>query len=431
MVNKQKIRTALHAILVLTLMWLSFGLGTYLAGREGVIQELAKDQNVFIGKLIGKYSDDSKGRLTEDVKFNLFWEVWDDIFDTYVDKDELSEKTLFYGALRGMVAAVDDPYTVFMDPKISKEFSEDLAGTFEGIGAEIGIKNNVLTIVAPLPDMPAEAAGLRSGDQVLAIDSESTMNMTLDQAVSKIRGPKGTEVVLSIFREGFESLEDIAIKRDKIIVKSVRTEARDSGVFVIEITNFNDDTKILFDQAVQKIATVNPKGIILDLRNNPGGYLDTSIEMASEWVEKALVVQEKSNEKIENEHLSRGRARLKNFPTVVLINQGSASASEIVAGALQDYDLATIIGKKSFGKGSVQSLLQLSDGSSVKITSTKWLTPNGRSINDEGIMPDYEVNLTIEDYNANNDPQLEVAEKFLLGEDISLLASSTKEIVEE
>jgi carboxyl-terminal processing protease len=413
---------------IIVLMWCSFGLGTFLAGREGVFKDLAEKENVFVGKLIGKYRE-ADGRLSQDVDFNLFWEVWDDIYEDYVDKDRLSEKKLFYGALRGMVDAVDDPYTVFMDPVISKEFDDDLAGTFEGIGAEIGIKNNILTIIAPLPDMPAEAAGLRSGDQVLAINSEETANMSLDLAISKIRGPKDTEVMLSIYREGFESVRDFTIKRDKIVVKSIGTEQKDNGLFYIRLTNFNDDTKDLFDQAVQEIVKTNPRGIILDLRNNPGGYLDTSIEVASEWIEKDAVVQEKSSEKIEFEHLSRGRARLKNFPTAVIVNQGSASASEIVAGALQDYGLATVFGKKSFGKGSVQALRKLEDGSSVKITVTKWLTPKGRSINDEGIMPDYEVDLTLEDYNANKDPQLDVAMKFLLGEDISNLATSTKEIL--
>ena len=408
-------------------MWLSFGIGTYLAGREGVVKKFAEEENIFVGKLIGKYSDDG-GNLSEDINFDLFWEVWDDIHDTYVDKENLSDKKLFYGALHGMVAAVDDPYTIFMDPKISKEFTEDLSGSFEGIGAEIGIKKDILTIVAPLPDMPAESAGLRAGDQVLAINGESTQGMNIDTAVSKIRGPKGETVVLSVYREGFDEIKDISIVRDKIVVKSIKTEMKDNGLFYIQITNFNDDTKTLFDSAVREIVENNPKGIILDLRNNPGGYLDTSIEVASEWIDDGVVVQEKSHEKIEFEHLSRGRARLKNFPTVVLINQGSASASEIVSGALQDYDLATIIGQQSFGKGSVQALSKFSDGSSVKITVTKWLTPDGRSINDEGIMPDYLVDFTFENYENNEDPQLEVAEKFLLGEDISEIATSTNAI---
>lgn len=393
----------------------SFAAGIFFASRSEIAKDIVKREAVYVGEVLGKYKKIGEGRLSQDIDFDLFWQTWDALTRNYVDKDELNEKQMFYGALRGMVSSLGDPYTVFMDPKISQDFSDDLAGTFEGIGAEIGIKNDVLTIIAPLPDMPAEKAGLKAGDKVLFIDDKTTMGIFIDEAVNLIRGPKGTEVKLSVSREGEDSILDINIKRGKIIVKSIRTEMRGDDIYVLRIINFNDDTEQLFNQAVSEIIKNDPKGIILDLRNNPGGYLDTAIEVASEWVEDGVVVVEQYNDKKKFEHLARGRARLKDFSTIVLVNEGSASASEIVSGALQDYDKAKIIGMHTFGKGSVQTLTNLNDGSSIKITVAKWLTPEGRSINDEGILPDLEVDLTREDYENNQDPQIKKAIELLLG----------------
>jgi len=432
MPHKHKtIKKVVLVLIVLVLMWLSFGTGIYFTGRNEVLKNLAQEESVFIGKILGKYSEVKDGRLAQDIDFDLFWDVWDSIDEQYVDKENINEKELFYGAIRGMVSAVGDPYTVFMNPRISKDFSNDLAGTFEGIGAEIGIKNDVLTIIAPLPDMPAEKAGLRPGDKVLAINDESTAGITIDEAVNKIRGPKDTEVKLSIHRDEANGIQEIIVKRGKIIVKSVRTEHRADDIFVIKITNFNEDTQELFNKAVREVIEKDPSGIILDLRSNPGGFLDTAIEVASEWIENDVIVSEKSSEELLNEHLSRGRPRLKDYKTVILVNQGSASASEIVSGALQDYDKAVVVGKKTFGKGSVQTLNKFKDGSSIKITVAKWLTPKGRSINDEGIAPDHIVHLSLEEYNANKDPQMEVAVKILLGEDFSDLLEKTSTTTDE
>lgn len=416
------------SILLLALLGSSFGAGAYFSQKNEVVKDLAKKEVVFLGKLAGKYGDD-QGKLSQDVDFGLYWKVWDILHEEYVDKDKLNEKELFYGSLKGLVAAAGDPYTVFMDPKISGEFSADLAGTFEGIGAEIGMKNEIITIVAPLPEMPAEKAGLKAGDKIYAINGNSTAGFSVDEAVSKIRGPKGEEVTLTIFREGFKETKDYKIKRDKIIVKSVKTEMKD-GIFVIKVSNFNDDTDGLFDKAVTEAVSKNPKGIILDLRNNPGGYLDTSIEMASEWVEDGVVVSEKFSEEKKNEYLARGRARLKDFSTVVLVNQGSASASEIVSGALQDTGEAVVIGMETFGKGSVQTMKDLDDGSSVKVTVAKWLTPKGNNITEKGITPDLKIELTPEDYDKNLDPQLDKAVSFLNGK-VDLAAEKAKQQAEE
>ncbi len=409
-------------ILVLVLIVVSFGSGMYVSQKTEVIKEMAKKEVIYLGQLTGKYSQGRQDLLTQDINFDLFWEVWDALKKDYVDKDKLNEKEMFYGALKGLVASLGDPYTVFMDPKLSQEFSDDLAGTFEGIGAKIGIRKEILTIIAPLEGMPAQKAGLKPGDKVYAIDGESTAGITIDEAVSTIRGPKGTDVTLTIFREGSNKTQDITITRGLIIVKSIKTETisstegeekGDENIFVLKITNFNNDTLGLFNKAVREILTKDPVGIILDLRSNPGGYLDTAIEIASEWIEEGIIVTEKFSEEKKDEYLSRGRARLKDYPTVVLVNQGSASASEIVAGALRDYKKATIVGEQTFGKGSVQTLKEFRDGSAAKITVAKWLTPNGDSINDAGIKPDIEIEMTSEDYEEDKDPQMEKAIEIL------------------
>lgn len=395
---------------IILLVLISFFAGVYISGKNDYIRDISIKDIQYAGKVI--IGDDQRAK-DKDVDFELFWEVWDSLSANYVDHEKLNEKKMFYGAIRGMVDSLDDPYTVFMEPQIAQEFEDDLAGKFEGIGAEIGIKNDILTIIAPLPDMPAEKAGLKSGDKVLAINDESTSGISIDEAVNKIRGPKDTDVTLSIAREGVDELLKITITRGTILVKSIRTTMRDDGIYVIKITNFNGDTEGLFNNAVKEVLDKNPKGLVIDLRNNPGGYLDTAIEMSSEWVEDGIIVVEKYNEERKNEHLARGRARLKDYKTVILVNEGSASASEIVSGALQDYGLAKIVGKTTFGKGSVQILNNFEDGSSVKITVAKWLTPKGRSINDDGITPDFEVDYTSDDYNSNQDPQMDRAIEIL------------------
>ena len=423
--NKWLKRIAL-AVLILILMAASFGGGLYISQKSEVLKKLAEKEVVYLGNLIGKYGGGRDDIFKQDVNFNLFWEVWDTLEKEYVDKDKLNDKEMFYGALNGLVASLGDPYTVFMDPKLSREFADDLSGIFEGIGAEIGIRKEVLTIIAPLEGTPAAKAGLVSGDKIYAINGESSAGMTIDEAVSKIRGPKGTDVTLTVFKEGSDAAKDVVITRGVIIVKSIKTEMvssagvgesqeekKDNDIFVLKISNFNNDTLDLFNKAVGEILAKNPKGIILDLRNNPGGYLDTAIELASEWGDNGVIVTEKFSEEKKNEYLSRGRARLKDYPTVVLVNGGSASASEILAGALRDYKKATIVGEQTFGKGSVQTLREFGDGSSIKITVAKWLTPNDDSINDAGIKPDIEIEMTPEDYEEDKDPQMDKAIEIL------------------
>lgn len=362
--------------------------------------------------------------LSQDVDFREFWQVWEYIKDNYV-KSDVPQTQLFYGALAGLVASLKDPYSVFLNPEISNKFEEELAGSFEGIGAEIGIKEDRLTIIAPLPDTPADRAGLRPGDKVLAINGYNTTGIALDYAVSIIRGPKGTEVKLTILSNGDDEAKEVSIIRDKIEIDSVKFsrkssqgsedeedksfELKDGDIAYIELLYFNENTLADWNKTIQDVLVANPKGIILDLRNNPGGFLQTAIEIAGEWIDGETVVLERLRSGVKLAHRAERQARFEGIPTVVLVNRGSASGSEIVAGALQDYGVATVIGEKTFGKGSVQDLKKFGDGSSVKLTIAEWLTPLGRNINEEGIKPDIEVELTKEDYNNNKDPQLDKA----------------------
>lgn len=350
--------------------------------------------------------------LLEDVDFNLFWDVWKIAKGKYL-KQPVVDTKLFYGALSGVISALGDPYSSFLDPEITQKFNEELSGTFEGIGAEIGIKKEQLLIIAPLPNTPAARAGLKAGDRILEINDKDTFGMSIEQAVSLIRGPQKTEVILTIFRERFEKPEKISIVRDEIHIENVTWRMIDNIAY-IKIIQFNGETVQKFQLATQELMLQNPKAIILDLRGNPGGYFDAAVDIASFWIPSPeIVVSQKYQGDKKDDFRSRGQALLKSFPTIVLVNGGSASASEIVAGALQDHAKAKLIGEKTFGKGSVQDYEIMRDGSSVKITIAEWLTPKGRLINGEGIAPDIEIELTKEDYENDEDPQLQKAVELL------------------
>ena len=348
--------------------------------------------------------------LSRDVDFSLFWQVWDYIHQNYLERP-VSDTKLFYGALQGMVAGLDDPYSVFMDPDTAKSFSGELEGTFDGIGAEIGMKDGKLTIIAPLPGTPADRAGLKPGDTILAIDTTDTTGMAVDYAVSLIRGRKGTSVSLIIQRAGEPAPRTIKLRRARIDVPMVSGELKSlpeakGQVAYIKLSHFAEETDVRFREVWATMSGKGPKGIILDLRNDPGGYLTQAIAIAGHWVAKGAVVKEQLQPPDFRVHQSEGPGDLAGIPTVVLVNQGSASASEIVTGALQDYKLGTVVGEQTFGKGSVQDLDQLSDGSFLKLTIAKWFTPKGRSIDKNGLKPDIEVKFTKEDVDAGKDPQL-------------------------
>lgn len=407
-IKRKKIKSSL-IILALVVI---FG-GGYLVGHLNLLSRHRVPSPLAYAPEALQTSLNNNVNSNQKINFNLYWEVWNDLKMNYVDASKVTNQNLFYGSLKGMAAAVGDPYTVFMDPTEAKQFSNDLSGTFEGIGAEVGIRNDVITVIAPLDGTPAKAAGLQSGDKIYAVDGTSTLGMTINAVVHEIRGPKGTKVTLTIIR-GNNKPQDIVITRSTITVKSVTTTLRPDGIFVIRVSNFNTDTSNLFKRAVNEALQKKPKGIILDLRDNPGGFLQTAVDMASEWIPAGPVVAEQFGGNRRNEYPSNGSARLSDIPTVVLVNGGSASASEIVAGALRDYKKAVLVGNQTFGKGSVQTLQNLSDGAELKVTIAKWLTPAGDFINGKGLTPTYKVDLTQDDLNNNRDPQINKAVQLLL-----------------
>ena len=347
---------------------------------------------------------------SEKIDFGIFWKVWDRLEKEHIENANFDTQDLVYGAVRGMVKAVGDPYTNYMDPEESEEFASGIEGSFEGIGAELGMRDNILTVIAPINGMPAEKAGLRAGDRIIKINDEMTTDISVDEAVKKIRGPKGTEVVLTVISKDDVETKEIAIIRDTIDLQSVYYEQKWGNIAYIQIASFTEDTADEFNKEITKVIADNNKGMVLDLRNNPGGFLNVAVEIASRFVPRGSIIvkEQHRNGEIEN-FKSIGGNVFSDIPVVVLINEGSASASEILAGALRDVNGSKLIGQKSFGKGSVQQLDNFSDGSSLKVTIAKWLTPSGQSINETGLEADIEVEITETDIKNNWDPQLDKA----------------------
>lgn len=363
---------------------LSFSLGLFVGKiwdvRNSVVNESG---SVNVAKVVDLYS---KSR-SEEVSFDQFWQVWDRVKTKYVNQP-VSDSDLFYAAIQGIVRGLNDPHSSYFPPAKAQEFANDLAGEFEGIGAEIGMRAGQLTVIAPLASSPAEKAGLKAGDKIFAIDGKETFDFTLEEAVSKIRGKKGTTVKLTISHEGSDEVKEVKLTRDTINVPTVTKEIKDGGIIYMRISYFNEDTWKDFDKMVGEMVLTSPKGIVLDLRSNPGGYLEAAVDVGSEWVKEGVIVKEQFQGDKKNEFPTRGNHRLAFIPTVVLVDGGTASGSEIVAGALQDFGLATLIGTKTYGKGSVQDFEVLPDGSALKLTIAKWLTPKGRQIDGQGITPD-------------------------------------------
>ena len=325
---------------------------------------------------------------------------------------QLDRARLLDGAKAGFVGAAGDPYTSYLTAEQARRLSDDLSGTLSGIGAEIGIKAGRLTVIAPVDDSPAVAAGLKAGDYIRAIDRRDTTGMTLDEAVTQIRGKQGTEVTLNISRPGTEPF-NVVIKRAVITVKSVKSELKSGGVGYLEVTRFGADTDELLATAIKDLRGRGARKFVLDLRNNPGGFLQSSIDVTGHFIKNKLVVEERKHGRAIQRLSSSGEGELAGLPLVVLINAGSASASEIVAGALQDHGAATLVGERSFGKGSVQEIIDLKAGAQLKVTIAHWFTPKGKSIDKEGIKPDVEVKLEQADYDAGRDPQLDRALEIL------------------
>ncbi|MFZ2025855.1 MAG: S41 family peptidase [Microgenomates group bacterium] len=364
----------------------------------------------------------------KNVNFDMFWKVWDTLEKKYVDQKKLDEKKMYYGAIKGMVASIEDPYTFFLTPTENKQSKDDLGGRFEGIGAQLGMKDNRIVVVAPLKNSPAEKVGIRAGDIIIKVNSKPIAGMLLTQVVALVRGNKGTSVVLTVDRGGKEL--DYSVMRDTIQVESVETSLSEVSssctencgkVAYLKLNQFGDST---VDEWEQKVAEINTawnsgkvKGLVLDLRDNPGGYLESSVYLAGEFLEQSKLVVKQESTTYENKdyYVTRGGSLL-SIPLVVLINQGSASAAEILAGALRDHKRAQLVGEKSFGKGSVQEALDLGDGMGLHVTVAKWVLPKGEWINGKGIEPAVKLTNIIPEGNTMSrdlDKQLDKAIELL------------------
>lgn len=365
-------------------------------------------------------ADDSSGEvdleaLAKNTDLSLFWTVWQELDKSYYKEVSLDKDTMIYGAIKGMVASLKDPYTVFMDPQESKEFSDSLEGTLEGIGAELTDEDGNLTVVSPLRGSPAEMAGILPGDVIYKINDEFAADFDLFDAIMKIRGEKGTSVILTIIRKDVEEPFTVSIVRDSIDLESVTVEKLSNGIVYISINQFNDKTLDEFGKAFSDMVLNEPKGLIIDLRYNGGGYLDTAVSILS-YLLPSDTLAVKIDERGKEEEIMKtdGNSKILNVPLVVLVNDGSASASEIVAGAIQDNKRGVVMGTKTFGKGTVQEVDIFQDGSSIRMTIAAWLTPNGRSIDHVGLDPDIVVELEDEDVKKEIDTQKEAAIKYLL-----------------
>lgn len=350
----------------------------------------------------------------EEIDFSLFWDVWEKLKDKYVDKEKLETKEMFYGSIKGLVKSLDDPYTFFLTPEENEKSKEGLEGKFEGIGAQLGLKDGQIVIVAPLKNSPAEKAGVIASDIILAVDGESTENWTLSEAVSNIRGPKGSKVTLTLFRG--ESEFEVEITRGEIKVPSVELEL-EKDVAIIKLIQFGDATPDEWDKKIDQVVSLlkegKIKGAVLDLRDNPGGYLQGAVYVATEFLPRGkMIVTQEYLESPPDQYKVQRLGKLLDIPLIVLINQGSASASEIVAGALRDHQRAKLVGEKTFGKGSIQEALDLKGGAGLHVTIAKWVLPAGDWINGKGVEPEIKVENKIEEGNTltrKDDKQLDRA----------------------
>ncbi|MEK7525864.1 MAG: S41 family peptidase, partial [Patescibacteria group bacterium] len=389
-----------NIILSVIVLFFTFS-GGYLVGTKA-LEVKSRGPQVTISRALPQ----NHGNLD----FSLFWKVWDTLGASYFDKTKLVDSKMLYGAISGMVSSLGDPYTVFLPPSQNKVVDEDLSGNFEGIGIQIGFRGPQLAVIAPLPASPAEKAGVKAGDYIVGITDEgknivnkNTSGISLSEAVEIIRGKAGTKVKLSLVREDrgkpfdaeYYTPFEVEVKREKIDVPSVTlTYVGDNKqIAVIKVTKFAAETKMEWDKVVTEVAANSAvAGVIIDVRNNPGGYLQASVDLASEFIpsSKTVVIEENAKQQ-RNEYKVERIGKLLKMNTVVLINKGSASASEILAGALRDQRQIKLIGETSFGKGTIQEPIEIEGGSGLHVTIAKWLTPNGTWINEKGLKPDTEM----------------------------------------
>ena len=394
------------AVLIVTLLSVGFyaGIKFEKSRNDTTVEEI-------VTQIVNKENEKPAG-----IDFGIFWTALSKLEEKFVDQEKLEDKRkLVYGAVEGMVNSLDDPYTVFLEPQESKKFEEQINGSFGGVGIEIGIRKNVLTVIAPIKDTPAAKAGMLAGDVITKINDKDTSDITIDEAVTQIRGKKGTNVKLTVQRNDLKDPKEFNLTREEIKVPTIEWKMLEGNVAHIQLFSFNRNIDTDFAKTAKEVLASDAEKIILDLRNNPGGLLDSSVSIAGWFLEpNKTVVSEKFADKTETILKTAGNAQLKKYPLVIIINKGSASASEILAGALRDNRGVKIVGETSFGKGSVQELVELLiDGkkSTLKITIAKWFTPSGVSISDNGIKPDFEVKKEEkeDEETPDKDPQLEKA----------------------
>lgn len=364
--------------------------------------------------------DETEQKVT-DVDFTPFWKAWNLLNEKYVPASTTAQTTSnqekVWGAIKGLTNSLNDPYTVFFPPVESKLFESDIRGNFEGIGMEIVAQDGAITVIAPLKDSPAERAGLMAGDRIIKIEDKETTSLTTEDAAQIIRGPKGTPVTLTVFRNGVKEPFDLEVIRDVIDIPTINAKLLPNGIFLIELYSFSAQSPNLFRAALREFILSGSDKLILDLRGNPGGYLEAAIDMVSWFLPPSkVIVREDFGQGSEGKvYRSKGYDIFNdNLNFVILVDKGSASASEILAGSLAEHHRAILVGDRTFGKGSVQELVEITPDTSIKITIARWLTPNGVSISEKGIKPDYLVSLSAADREAQRDLQLEKAVELLL-----------------
>lgn len=366
-----------------------------------------------VKKVISLTNKEAPIPLPPGTDFAPFWKAWNVLNEKFISfKSTTTEQDRVWGAISGLAQSYGDPYTVFFQPIESKNFEASINGEFQGVGMEIGIRDRTITVIAPLKGTPAFNAGIKSGDKVIKIDNVPTADMSVEKAVSLIRGPKGTTVALFIFREGEKEPLEFKVVREVINIPTIDTEKRPDGIFVIKLYSFSANSPQLFRNALQEFVNSGSDKLLLDLRNNPGGYLEAAVDMASWFLPQGKAIVSEENKKGGDSQIFRSKGYnifTDKLKFVILVNGGSASASEILAGALSEHKIARLVGEKTFGKGSVQELVKITPETSLKVTVARWLTPNGVSISEGGLKPDVEVKIKKEDAEKGLDTQMEKA----------------------
>lgn len=398
MVKKRILTGVLIVISVAALLGSGFSFG-YKAGRS-------VPENVIVKGI----SNTEEGKPA-DVDFGTFWQAWKEIDSIYLRHEEVGTSDRVYGAIKGLIGSLGDPYSEFFKPDENKKFQEDIQGSFGGIGAELGVKDGQVVVVSPLKNSPAMKAGLEPGDKILMVDSSSTLSVSVDQAVKWIRGPVGKEVKLTILKDGAEKTKEVKIIRAVITIPTLETDMLDGNIAHVKLFSFTANAPRLFYDAMFDVLNKGAKGMIFDLRNDPGGYLEVSVDLAGWFLPRgSLVVSQEGRDGQKQDFRAVGNEALKDFPIVILVNKGTASASEILAGAIRAHrDKVKLIGETTFGKGTVQELRDLRDGSSIKLTVAHWVLPDGHILEGKGLEPDIALERTEQDFEKNKDPQLDKA----------------------